>query len=122
MEKTDVKEVEKEWGKEIWMANTDLYCGKKLILNKGKRCSMHNHKNKDETFFLDSGLILFEVNDNLEVINPGEAIRIKKDENHRFSGLKDSVIIEISTHHEDSDSYRDELSGDIPEEVMEKYS
>jgi quercetin dioxygenase-like cupin family protein len=121
MEKLEVKEVEKEWGKEIWMANNDLYCGKKLILNKGKRCSVHHHKNKDETFYLDEGLILLEVNNLSEVIHPGESIRIKKDENHRFSGLKNSVIIEISTHHEDSDSYREEPSGNVPEEVMKKY-
>lgn len=121
MEKQKIKQVEKEWGKEIWMANSELYCGKKLILKKGKRCSMHNHKNKDETFYLDSGLILLELNNDEEIIRPGEAVRIKRDKKHRFSGLKDSVIIEISTHHEEEDSYRDELSGDVPEEIMEKY-
>jgi mannose-6-phosphate isomerase-like protein (cupin superfamily) len=121
MEKMEVKEVEKEWGKEVWMTNTDLYCGKKLILQKGKRCSIHHHKNKDETFYLDEGLILLEVNEDSEVIKPGTSIRISKGENHRFSGLKDSVIIEISTHHDDEDSYRIEVSGDVPEEVMEKY-
>jgi quercetin dioxygenase-like cupin family protein len=122
MEKLKVKEVEKEWGKEIWMANSELYCGKKLILNKGKRCSIHFHKNKDETFYIDEGLILLELNDASEIINPGEAVRIKKNEKHRFSGLKDSVLIEISTHHEEEDSYRDEPSGEVPLEIMEKYN
>lgn len=119
-----VKEVKKVWGKEIWMANTDLYCGKKLILMKGKRCSVHYHKNKDETFYIDSGKVLMEVSDEIRVMEKGESVLISPKAKHRFSGLKNSIIIEISTHHEDSDSYRTEgqLSGDVPKEIMEKYS
>ena len=44
---TKHKIVEKKWGSEEWITNRD-YCGKKLILNKGFRCSMHHHKNKDD--------------------------------------------------------------------------
>ena len=119
----EVKHVPKLWGKEIWMANTNLYCGKKLILKKGKRCSLHHHKNKDETFYIDNGKVLMEVNEKEKVMNPGESVLIKPNTKHRFSGLKDSVIIEISTHHEDEDSYREkgQLSGDVPKEIMERY-
>ena len=118
-----VKEVDKVWGREVWMANTDLYCGKKLILKKGKRCSLHFHKNKDETFYIQEGKVLMEVADEKRIMIPGEAILIKPNTKHRFSGLTDAVIIEISTHHEDSDSYRIEgqLSGDVPKEIMEEY-
>ena len=118
-----IKEVKKIWGKEIWMANTDLYCGKKLILNKGKRCSLHYHKNKDETFYIDKGKVLMQINGQEKIMRQGESVRIKSGEKHRFSGLENSVIIETSTHHEDSDSYRinGELSGDVPKEIMEKY-
>ena len=119
----EIKIVPKIWGKEIWMANTDLYCGKKLILNKGKRCSLHYHKNKDETFYIDSGEVLMEIGDDKKIMKQGESVLIKPEVKHRFSGLKDSMIIEISTHHEDLDSYReeDELSGDVPKEIMKKY-
>jgi len=119
-----VKIVKKEWGKEIWMANTLLYCGKKLILNKGKRCSLHKHKNKNETFYIDKGEVLMELDGEKRIMNIGESVLIKPNILHRFSGIKDSVIIEISTHHEDSDSYREEgqLSGDVPEKIMEEYS
>ena len=48
----NVKQVKKEWGSEVWMVNNELYCGKKLMLIKGKRVSLHKHKNKDETFSL----------------------------------------------------------------------
>lgn len=123
MEEQKIKIVEKEWGREIWMANTEKYCGKKLILRKGKRCSLHYHKKKDETFYLDSGRVLMEVNGEEMIMQKGEATRIFPGVQHRFSGLEESIIIEISTHHEDSDSYREygELSGDIPKEIKQKY-
>lgn len=123
MFKMGVKIVNKVWGKEICMANTDLYCGKKLILDKGKRCSMHFHKIKDETFYIDKGKILIEREGKEEIMFPKDTIRIKPNIYHRFNGLEDSVIIEISTHHDDEDSYRLEgqLSGNVPKEIMEKY-
>jgi mannose-6-phosphate isomerase-like protein (cupin superfamily) len=128
-----IDEKNKEWGKEIWMANNEKYCGKKLILEKGKRCSFHYHKNKDETFYIDKGRILMEIKglalresgmcylDKEFVMKSGESIRIFPGTMHRFSGLEKSVIIEISTHHEENDSYRFELSGNIPKEILKKY-
>lgn len=118
-----VKEVLKVWGKEVWVANTDNYCGKKLILKKGKRCSLHFHKDKDETFYIERGRVLMEFNKEIRVMGENDVVRINPGMLHRFSGLENSVILEISTHHEDLDSYRIEgqLSGDVPEEIMEKY-
>lgn len=120
------KEVEKVWGKEIYLADSELYCGKKLILEKGKRCSMHYHQDKDETFYVDSGKVLLEYNvgEDFEesILVEGDSKRIYPEQWHRFSGLEDSVIIEISTHHKDSDSFRDVVSGDIPEEIKKKYN
>jgi quercetin dioxygenase-like cupin family protein len=64
-----------------------------------------------------------EVDGDEKIIKQGDAVRINPGVKHRFSGLEDSTIIEISTHHEDSDSYREEgqLSGDVPKKIMEKY-
>jgi len=119
----EVKNVEKLWGKEVWMANEEKYCGKRLYLTKGKRCSLHFHKNKDETFYIESGKVLMEIEGEVRILNPGDFVKIIPGVKHRFSGLEDSLIIEISTFHEDSDSYRVEgqLSGDIPEEIKKKY-
>ncbi len=121
--KMTIKEVEKQWGKEIWMANTEKYCGKKLILERGKRVSLHKHKNKDETFYIDEGRVLMELGDETKVMTKGDVVRIFPETLHRFTGLSDSTIIEISTHHEDEDSYREEgqLSGDAPEEIIKEY-
>ena len=70
---TNYKEVKKEWGKEQWIVNRD-YCGKKLILNKGFRCSMHYHKNKDETFYILTGKVLMEIDNEKHIMLPGHSI------------------------------------------------
>ena len=54
----DIKIVPKGWGFEKWIVNTELYCGKLLHFNMGKRCSWHYHKIKDETFYVQSGELL----------------------------------------------------------------
>lgn len=115
---TKHQEVKKEWGKEIWIVNRN-YCGKKLILNKGFRCSMHYHKNKDETFYILSGKVLIETENKKQIMLPGHSILITPNTKHRFTGLEDSEIIEFSTHHDDSDSYRNELSGKVDLDKLE---
>lgn len=106
------KIVQKVWGQEEWIVNKD-YCGKKLVLKKGYRCSMHYHKKKDETFYIIKGKVLMETNGDKRIMLPGDSIHINPNLKHRFTGLEDSEIIEFSTHHEDEDSYREELSGKV---------
>ena len=52
MSSSEIKIVPKGWGYEKWIVNTDEYCGKLLHFIKGKKCSWHYHKLKDETFYL----------------------------------------------------------------------
>lgn len=115
---TQHKEVSKIWGKEIWIVNRD-YCGKKLILKKGFQCSMHYHKLKDETFYILNGKVLLEIGMKKQIMLPGDSMLIKPHQKHRFTGLEDSEIIEFSTHHDDSDSYRDEVSGKVDLETLD---
>ena len=98
------------WGREIWIANKE-YCGKLLELDKGGYCSWHFHKNKDETFLVISGKVLMLVEEKKWVMEPGHCQYIAPFTKHRYVGLKKSNIIEFSTHHEDSDSYRLKMSG-----------
>jgi len=113
-----MKIVRKSWGSEEWLVNNELYCGKILNLKKGYRCSLHYHKNKDETFYILKGIVLMEYGDNSKALNIGDSIHLPPNTLHRFTGIKDSQIIEISTHHEDSDSYRVEIGGkaNLPED------
>ncbi|OYT41843.1 hypothetical protein B6U80_00310 [Candidatus Pacearchaeota archaeon ex4484_26] len=109
---TEYKEVPKVWGKEIWLVNRD-YCGKILVLKKGHRCSLHFHKQKDETFYLLRGKVLMELDKEKAILKPGQSLLIKPGQKHRFTGLEDSEILEFSTHHEDSDSHRDVFGGKV---------
>lgn len=101
---------EKAWGHEEWFHNGS-YCMKKLVLNKGWRCSMHFHKIKDEVFYLVKGKVLLEMGGLKLDMVVGDAIRVTPGTPHRFSGVEDSELIECSSHHKDEDSVRIELSG-----------
>lgn len=109
--------VEKAWGHEEWIVNNDKYCGKKMFVKTGFRCSMHHHKVKDETFYIASGKVLLEMEDegkkNQRVMLPGDIQHIKIGLWHRFTGLEDSEILEFSTFHMDEDSYRGEIGGAV---------
>lgn len=102
--------VPKAWGYEKWLENNDKYCCKLLSLNKGFQCSLHYHKNKDETFFITSGLVRLELSGEVMHLRPGAFVRIPPGSRHRFTGIEDSMIMEVSTHHEEADSYRIENS------------
>lgn len=110
----------KAWGEEHWLYNGPHYCGKKLYLRKGFRCSMHFHRVKDEVFYLEEGKVLIEAGDERLVLTPGHAIHIPPDTCHRFTGLRHSVITEFSTHHDDADSVRRTISERVPEEEFRR--
>lgn len=103
--------VPKGWGWEDWIWNSELYCGKKLFFKKGKQCSWHYHKIKDEVLYLDYGKVIvwFSEDDDLEnacelILNPGDAFHVPPGLRHRMKGLADSCITEVSTQHFDEDS------------------
>jgi mannose-6-phosphate isomerase-like protein (cupin superfamily) len=107
------EEHEKVWGKEHWIVNNERYCFKKLYLKENYQCSMHHHKIKDETFIIHSGLVFLEFGDNAKLMKPGDKVRIPTHTEHRFTGMLNSVIYEISTQHIESDSYRSIPSGKV---------
>lgn len=102
--------VPKLWGYEKWLENNDKYCSKILWVNKGYQCSLHYHKVKDETFLVTSGHIRLELGDKILHMMPGNFVRVLPGVRHRFRGIEDSEILEISTHHSEEDSYRIEKS------------
>ena len=104
--------VPKSWGEEHWIVNRE-YCGKKLVLKKGHRCSLHFHKVKDEVFYVIRGRVYLELGAEKVVLLPGDHRHVPPGTLHRFSGLTDAEIIEFSTHHEDSDSHRVEIGGPV---------
>ena len=85
---------------------------------------MHHHKIKDETFYIASGTVYLETEfDGVvknRVMTAGDIEHIKIGLWHRFTGIEDAEIIEFSTFHKDSDSYRRQVSGAASNEEMHK--
>lgn len=105
---------EKVWGYETWIVNNEEYCGKFLHLNKNHRCSTHYHKLKHETFYLITGRVLLELDDeDAFVMEPGDVVEVPRGALHRFTGIEDSVIVEFSTQHFEDDSYRNNKSEEL---------
>lgn len=104
---------EKGWGGELWLVNSSEYCGKVLIFNQGKKCSWHFHIKKVETFHVLKGRvqILTGKEDNLSfanstVLDKGESLHIPVGMRHQIIALENSEVLEISTYHDEEDSYR----------------
>ena len=57
----DITRVEKPWGYELHWAKTERYVGKLIHVNAGHALSLQYHNLKDETIYLHSGLLLFEI-------------------------------------------------------------
>jgi quercetin dioxygenase-like cupin family protein len=97
----DVTRVEKPWGYELHWAKTDRYVGKVIHVNKGHALSLQYHRVKDETIFLWSGKILFEIEENGELVSremlPGESVHVTPPTVHRMTAIEDSDIMEVST-------------------------
>ncbi len=104
--------VPKVWGEEQWIVNKS-YCGKKLLLKKNYQCSLHSHKEKDETFYVQSGKVAFELGAQHCVLYPGDSIYVAPGTPHRFAGIEESEIFEFSTTHKEEDSYRLTQSGHV---------
>ena len=110
---TEIKHVQKGWGHEKWIVNKEEYCGKLLFFEKGKRCSWHYHKLKDEVFYLQSGrmIVRYGEDDNIEkaeelILEPGMNFYVYPGLRHQMEALENSELFEFSTEHFDDDSYR----------------
>jgi len=108
-----IKFVPKGWGFEKWIVNCEKYCGKLLYFVKGKKCSWHYHKLKDEVFYIQSGKIIVKYGETDDIGSSKELILTKGDNFHVYTGmrhqmeaLEDTELFEFSTQHFDSDSYR----------------
>ena len=111
------KYVEKDWGSETWFANNleHNYCGKVLEIKKGKGTSMHYHVDKHEVFYVLEGTLKVDWidTDSGEVytvyVAKGESMEMPQGIPHSLiadEAFEDVKLIEASTFHRDSDSYR----------------
>ena len=104
--------VPKGWGEEFIIENNDLYCGKILQFNAGCNFSMHYHMIKDETWCVQDGYFSYRWLDtetaeiHEKKLTRGDVVRQRPGQPHQLKAIQSGEIFEVSTHHDDSDSYR----------------
>ena len=105
--------VDKGWGYELIWATNDQYCGKIMVFDRvGAKFSMHFHKEKDESWFVNAGSFKLRYIDTStalvmeRVLNSGDTWRNPPLMPHQLEALEDSIIFEISTQDKIEDSYR----------------
>lgn len=109
--------VSKGWGFEKWIVNNEKYCGKILFFVKDRKCSLHYHKIKDETFYIHSGMIRLRyanigANDEAPdryvetILSKGDSFHVPVGLVHQIIALEDTEVYEFSTQHFEEDSYR----------------
>ncbi len=104
--------VPKGWGsEEIWATN-DLYCGKFLHFDKDARFSMHFHADKDETWYVLSGVfrvVYIDTQTSEEhehTLNTGDVWHNPPLLPHQLICVEAGTIIEVSTADSVEDNYR----------------
>jgi mannose-6-phosphate isomerase len=99
----DVRRVDKPWGHELIWALTDTYCGKVLFVQAGHALSLQFHREKEESWLVQSGRAKLELGDAgqaalaEEVVGPGYAFHYRPGTVHRVTALEDTTILEVST-------------------------
>ena len=106
--------VDKGWGYELIWATNDSYCGKILVFEKpGSKMSMHFHKEKDESWFVNQGSFKLRYIDTQTatpmevVIKAGDTWRNPPLMPHQLEAIEPgSSITEVSTPDSIEDNYR----------------
>jgi mannose-6-phosphate isomerase len=99
----DVRRVEKPWGHELIWALSETYCGKVLFVKAGHALSLQFHREKDESWLVQSGRCKLELGEvgqavlEEEVVGAGAAFRYRPGTVHRIAAIEDTTILEVST-------------------------
>jgi len=103
--------VDKVWGEEIILVNNDKYCGKFLLVDRDAEASYHYHKTKQETFYCLEGYGVLTVEGKEYVMTPTTRPKtIMPNEKHKFRGITELILLEISMPHSEDDVVRLEPS------------
>jgi mannose-6-phosphate isomerase len=97
------RRVDKPWGYELIWAVTDIYVGKLLFVRAGESLSLQFHREKDESWLVQSGRAKLELGSagaamlKEEVVAAGASFRFRPGTVHRVTALEDTTILEVST-------------------------
>ncbi|MGB8779700.1 MAG: hypothetical protein WCD81_03520 [Candidatus Bathyarchaeia archaeon] len=67
-----MRQILKDWGKELWIAEEAEYGGKILIIRENKSTFQHYHKDKKETTYCFKGLV--------DIILTDKTVTLREDE------------------------------------------
>jgi mannose-6-phosphate isomerase len=101
------RRVEKPWGWELIWADADAYVGKVLFVRAGESLSLQFHREKDESWYVQSGRARLELGDagqealDEEIVTAGACFRYLPGTVHRLTAVEYTTIIEVSTPHLD---------------------
>jgi mannose-6-phosphate isomerase len=99
----ETRRVDKPWGYELIWALTGDYCGKILFVRAGHSLSLQFHREKDESWYVESGRAELQVGAvgkavlQREVLRAGAALRFRPGTVHRVKAIEDTTILEVST-------------------------
>jgi mannose-6-phosphate isomerase len=97
------RRVEKPWGWELIWADADSYVGKILFVRAGESLSLQFHREKDESWYVESGRARLELGEvgqealDEEIVTAGASFRYRPGTVHRVTALEDTTIREVST-------------------------
>jgi mannose-6-phosphate isomerase len=97
------RRVEKPWGWELIWAHTEAYVGKLLFVRAGQSLSLQFHREKDESWYVESGRAKLELGESgdavlkQEIVSAGACFHYRPGTVHRVTALEDTTIIEVST-------------------------
>ena len=126
--RTAAIKVDKGWGYELHIVNDPAYCMKKLVFTKkDAQFSMHFHKDKKETWYVEKGKfrVDFIFTETAErgwaELSEGDAWTNETLFPHRLTCLSENAeITEVSTYDTKEDNYRVEPGDSQKEEAGKK--
>ena len=101
------RRVEKPWGWELVWAETPSYLGKVLFVRAGESLSLQFHREKEESWYIQSGRAKVELGDAGDAILKEEVIvapaffHFVPGTVHRISAIEDTLVYEVSTPYPD---------------------
>ena len=104
--------VEKGWGHELIWATNDRYSGKMMHYNTGARFSMHFHREKEETWYVQSGKFIVRWIDTKtaaqheQILVEGAVWHNPPCMPHQLICLQEGTVVEVSTPDSVEDNYR----------------
>jgi mannose-6-phosphate isomerase len=101
------RRVEKPWGWELIWAESPAYVGKVLFVKAGESLSLQFHREKEESWYVQSGRAKIELGNAGDTVLKEEVVaapaffHFVPGTVHRITAVEDTLVYEVSTPHLD---------------------